>query len=276
MKENYVVLKNVFIDKDEYDINSFIKLKTTSITGTLLYIKSNKDYPYESNIVLFFRALQLALPTVSLKVGKHPNINDSIYEILNSMCSSLLNYYPVRDNNIILDKSSISINLETTEHIKRVFEVICHYNQKTKEDRDTGEWVPDRWQFSYQQYLSACAATSIESSVLNLISGLESLLVKGEGLLSYKVALYSSIILSDNIEIRKEINKKIKYMYNLRSKVVHGEVNNVVKIMSKPDIYERYFELKKVLSDLLIITYGMNENDLFERIEEVIFQSPKF
>ncbi|PAK40330.1 HEPN domain-containing protein, partial [Priestia megaterium] len=193
-------------------------------------------------------AFQLALSNINIIIKKdEENTDEFLYDYLKRSGSPLMNYYASKDLDPFTTSGEIILNEKDLERVKESHALTVEYNRTHGDYKVRGEWKPNRWSYALEQYLSACRAMTIDEAVLSLITGLESLLVKGEGLLKFKVSLYASIILGDSVEERKLINKQIHFMYNLRSKIVHGEIDTVVKITSKQNIFERYFNLKDIL-----------------------------
>jgi len=65
----------------------------------------------------------------------------------------------------------------------------------------------------------------LEDKIIDCLVGLEALYMQGEtlGEFSFKLALRTSALLSDNKEQRKEMFEKMKRCYKLRSDIVHGK-----------------------------------------------------
>jgi len=273
-----LVLVNVGIKVNEFAFNDSIKIKKLTDKSSLLSINHRLGGDtYEGSPLLIYRAFQLALSNINIIIKRDKeNEDEFLYNYFKSSGSELMNYYASKDLETVTRSGESILNKDDLERIKDVHSIVVEYNRTHGDYKVRGNWKPTRWSYANEQYLSACRAMTIDQGVLSLITGLESLLVKGEGLLKFKVSLYASIILEDTIEKRRLINKQVNFMYNLRSKIVHGEIENVVKITSKPEIFDRYFELKDILGRLLIKTYGIEETDLFNRLDEILYEVPKF
>lgn len=266
MTKTILTIEKIKLNRDSYLFNEFITLFNEEDV-VRVEIDNNESHPFESNIYIFYRSLQLALSEVNLKVE-----GDEFLEEYNTY---LLNYYGDSGDELTGEESETIIVDDTlVEKIKKCFEIVIEHNKLARKSRDKNSWIPSRWDYSYQNYLSACHAITIDLSILSLITGFESLLVQGEGSLSYKVSLYASLLVADDIDERRKIYTLIKKMYNFRSKVVHGEVVNVAKLSKNQELYKDYFKLKSILSKLLIITYGIPENALFTKIDNMIFECP--
>lgn len=279
MENNSVLFKNIELDTNFYNINEYITLENTTSSGEK-YVKVSIKEPtdslmYESNILLFHKALLLALPTTNLSVFKDvTSKSDLLFDLLKDFTSPLINYYGTSTDEIPSSDGEYKvIDSLNIEHIKKCHNIIIEYNKASNENRDKGTWTATRWQYSYQNYMSATNAVSLDTSILNLITGLESLLVKGEGALSHKVSLNASLIYSDNSEERRKTFKLLKTMYNYRSKIVHGEIEQFSKLFSKQDVYENYYNLRKVYTSLLIKTFNVSEETVFSELDNIIFES---
>ncbi|MFW7190047.1 hypothetical protein [Lysinibacillus sp. BNK-21] len=259
-------IHKIKLDSESYKINQFIKLINMN-NMECVKVEAIYEVPFESNIYIFQKAIQLAIPNVNMEFKKN--------EIMESFNTYLNNYYGDSGNGYIEeDSSTVLIDSDRIEKIKTCFKILIEYNRNTKEAREKDDWTGTRWGYALQTYSSACSATTVDLSILSLITGFESLLVKGEGSLSYKVALYASLLVSNEKEERRKVYNLIKKMYNFRSKIVHGEIGSIVKLSKKEDIYRDYFELRSILSKLLIKTYGIPEEVLFTKIEDMIFECP--
>lgn len=275
-EKQYIRLKNIEIDKRVYLINKYISMNKDPEKSCLIVSVERETNCYESDGLLFYRALQLALPQANIIVGKTDIGDDVLGTIIRDWNTYLINFYAAKGEKIEPVKTRTILNIEDINRIKRSHDIVIEHNKKMGVQRKKEEWKATRWAYSYQQYLNACHSISLDNSILHLITGLESLLVKGGESLSYKTSVNAALISADDVKERKEVYDLIKKIYNLRSKVVHGEVKDVISIMSKPDIEGKYFRLKKVLSDILLRTYEMKEDEIFNKIEDMIFNAPSF
>lgn len=273
MKKFYI--RNIELQDEEYKINDYITLKKSSKMPKETMIKIDDTIPiFENNIILFYRALEFSMARIH--IDAYADESDNVtFSIIKSLSSIMINYYSLNSNEEI-DKGTMKIDKDNISNLISIFKLIVEYNKEQKEKRQEKIYSPTRWSYAYNQYVNACTNISIENSILNIITGLEALLVKGVGELTYKVSLYSSIIAADGIEERKKIRELIKWMYNTRSKVVHGEVAEVVKKLSSPDLYKKYYDLKELFSKIMVKTYKIDEKELFERLDDMIFNCPSF
>jgi len=91
--------------------------------------------------------------------------------------------------------------------------------------------------------------------VLEVVIGIESLLVKGEGSLSLQFRLNTSWLLGLNYKERKKIENFCKYLYKIRNKVVHegGKMNEIKKITEKIGGIQKVTELSIKLYRLVLL-----------------------
>lgn len=60
-------------------------------------------------------------------------------------------------------------------------------------------------------------------------------------------------------------------MYNIRSKVVHGDIESIKRKLKKRKLSSDYIRLKVIVSDVLIKTFGKDRKDIEEKICDHIF-----
>ncbi|MCS6110981.1 hypothetical protein FDB55_01940 [Clostridium botulinum] len=274
MRKFYI--KNIELDKEDYEINDYIVLRKGSknCKETMVQINDSKDL-YENNIVLFYRALEFSMPKVHIEAYVNES-DDVTYSVIKDLSCTMINYYSSKSNGCEIDKRKININEQNISNLKDTFNLIIEYNKEQSQKKKENNYHPTRWSYAYNQYINACTSMSIEISILNIITGLEALLVKGPGELTYRVSLYSSIIVADTEEERKKIRDLLKWMYNLRSKVVHGEVKDVVKKLSSDELYVKYYDLKELFSKIMMKIYKIDEDVVFKKIDDMIFNCPQF
>ncbi|ASA21278.1 HEPN domain-containing protein [Paenibacillus donghaensis] len=273
------VIENVELDKSEYFINEYISLSTLDDKKVLVSINKTEPGPvtYESNGYLFFHALQLGLPRLNIRISEPPRPYGRIaYGIVGKWNTPLFKFSSAINDDIEQDSSSAYITEQDIQDIIRFFEIYKAHSKVSRGKRQVSEWRETRWSYALNQYTEACLSTTIESSNQALITGLEALLVSGEGNLQYKVSLNAALILADSYEQRTDIMGRVKKMYNLRSKATHGEIAALVKLLNKSSVYDDYFELKKIFSQLLLLTYGKSEEEIFNRLDVVLLSGPSF
>ncbi|MFF2907664.1 hypothetical protein [Paenibacillus sp. NPDC057934] len=273
------VIENVELDRPEYVINEYISLSKLDDNKVLVSINKTESDPvtYESNGYLFYHALQLGLPKLNVRILEPPRSYGRIaYGILGKRNTPLFKFSSAINDEIEKDNSSATITEQDIQNIIRFFEIYIAHSKASREKRLASEWKETRWSYALNQYTGACLSTTIESSNQALITGLEALLVTGEGNLQYKVSLNAALMLADSYEQRIDIMDRVKKMYNLRSKATHGEITALVKLLNKSSVYDDYFELKSILSRLLLLTYDKSEEEIFNRLNIVLLSGPPF
>jgi len=280
-KINCFIIENVSMDKLNYRVNEFISFSTLpdnkKILVTIIYDDTSEYSKYRSNGVLFYHALQLSLPKLNIKVSKPMEPCElTVYEILRGWNSPLFKFYSSIGDDIEEDSSSLVITNTELEEVKKFHSIIIEHSQSANELRKEESWKATRWSYAYNSYVSACLSPSLENSNQMIITGMEALLVKGDGNTTYRVSLNASIIVADEFESRKKIFEVVKKMYNLRSKATHGEVSELVRLLKKNDVYDNYFELKRIFAQVLLKTYKKSEEEIFDKLDLNLLSCPSF
>ncbi|MHA1401342.1 MAG: hypothetical protein ACTSQE_13420 [Candidatus Heimdallarchaeaceae archaeon] len=91
--------------------------------------------------------------------------------------------------------------------------------------------------------------------ILEIVIGVESLLVEGGGNLSLQFRLNTNWLIGDNYKERKEIKNFCKYLYKIRSEIVHGggKIKEIEKIVKKIGGIQKTAELAKKLYRLILL-----------------------
>jgi len=114
-----------------------------------------------------------------------------------------------------------------------------------------------------EEYCSNNQQASIRMSIASLWSGIESILrIPNE--LSFRIALYASVILYERGVKRKEAFSTMKKMYNFRSKVIHGiQLRN-------DELIEHCILTKSILAKLLVLVIEKGGPFTQEEIEDML------
>lgn len=274
--EDYII-KNISIDREEYNINDYISLRRNGEYTNIYIMESNE---YEASPYLFFHAIKIAVPKVNLNLSYREKLSSETefkyYLYKNDLTNYnkiLINYYAKPNDSPI--EGYEMITSQDIERLKEVFNIVIEYNKRTAEKQKQEKWLFNRFDIAYNNYLNANSAISIEDSIMNLITVLESLLVDGIGELSFRVALNTSLIVENTIDKRQEVFKLIKYMYKIRSKAVHGELFSAAKKLRDLD-YNEYFKFKEIVARVLIKTFNKDEKDIFKALELMLYSSNEF
>lgn len=131
--------------------------------------------------------------------------------------------------------------------------------------------IVNSWNFALQEYYSACNVDTIEQGILSLITALEALFSPGSSELVYRVSLNTAMYLGDSPEKRKKLFDMVKNMYDLRSKMVHGDVSALSKKLKSSENDYLFFELKYIVSTALFKTKDISKDDLIKLVENKIF-----
>ncbi len=109
----------------------------------------------------------------------------------------------------------------------------------------------------YVNYYNSFTASHLHFSFITLCMSLENL-VSGPQELSYRLKRASSILAGDNIENCKILFKNLTNIYNLRSKIVHGESFNPSSLIPKID-YLRGL-ISRIIVELLLHNIKTNKD----------------
>jgi hypothetical protein len=268
-------LDNIKLETTMQIINKHFMIYGEGNDVVIIWVKP-EEKSVESAPTIFYDAIRLALPHANVWAKEYDLSDDPIfYDLVKGRNTTLLNYYITKDNNFQSNPDEvISLGMKDIERIKEWHDLLIDHNKSQISLRKSSEWKADEWTFALNHYLQACSSKGLEESIINLITGFEALMVTGKEEVSYKVALNASLLISHIPEERERTFKVIKEMYGLRSKVVHGDLPSFVKIMAKPDIYNKYFTLKEILASILINTYEISLKDLHSKLYNAIFECP--
>nr|WP_145401427.1 HEPN domain-containing protein [Paenibacillus xylanexedens] len=275
------VITNVNLDQPSYTINEYIQLERTSRGETIVITqKAGEIYSeeaYQSNGELFYQAIRLALPKINIRIAAPPtNYTQTLYEAIKGRNTFLFKFSSSKGDEIESVEEKSIITRSDITNISKFHNLYIEYSKGQNSKRQNSNWSETRWNYAINQYFAACSSITVDQSIQSLVTGLESLLVKGDGNITFKVSLNAALVLGTTFEERNEVIKKIKKMYNIRSKATHGEITELVRLLKKPDLYSDYFELKSILSQLLYITANMPETEFFDRLDRVLLGGPSF
>ncbi len=108
---------------------------------------------------------------------------------------------------------------------------------------------------SIYRLIRALKSRLIMDIILEIVIGIESLLVEGTGDLSLQFRINTSWLIGRNFEERKLIEKFCKNLYTLRSKIVHegGKTKDIEKITAKFGGQHQTAELARKLYRLILL-----------------------
>ena len=130
------------------------------------------------------------------------------------------------------------------------------------------------WRAAFNEYLESIHCGAVELAFLHLITAIEALLLEDSSELKYRLSLYAAVLLGHNYETRNKIFNTLKKSYDIRSKVVHGDIKGIQNKIKSEEIYNSMFELRSVTSELLSITYGKDKKDVINKIQESLLKCP--
>lgn len=274
-EHQYVILDKIKLTTTIQTINDYFFLIRDGEDTRIIWNKTGSP-TLESNPPLFFDAIRLSLPQANVWVHDCILSKEKLmYQLLEVRNTTLINYYESKDDNF---KSSpekvIEIGEEDVTRIIHIHQLLIEHHKSQRELRQSLNYTHTEWVFALNHYFQCCSSKSLEESIVHIITAFEALLVSGSEQVSYRVSINASLLFSDDPSVRKETYKLIKEMYGLRSKAVHGDLRAFIKAMRSAEIYEKYFKLKQVLATILLKTYGVETNELHEKLEEALFNCP--
>jgi hypothetical protein len=264
MEKMQVNIKNLVLDGlDTYEVNKYFKIKNNSnLDGIIIECISPDtiEYEYEQHYNSYFRnALELALPKAFIS----PYCIDEIKNI-HWKGRILFCYYGKTE---YINNNMYKITVDDISKVKQWHDILIEYYTSTLKYKDAKF---TSWDVAYNEYLDAVSCDYLEQAFLHLITALEALLLEGNNELTYRVSLNTAMLCGEGIDDRKEIFNFIKNSYNLRSSVVHGDINAIRKKFSNEKLYDSLFELRHIVSKSLFATYNKDKNKIIEHIENLI------
>lgn len=127
--------------------------------------------------------------------------------------------------------------------------------------------------FTLEKYNSSFLRTSFFDQVIDTTICFETL-IPGNTELTYKLSLYTSFITAQTPEERENIFEEMKKLYDLRSKIVHGDVNgkSIAKILKKvqSDWPKYKSTLKKAVTYYLIFLSQKKKEDWALHLKKLV------
>lgn len=254
-----VKLKNILMDGiDEHQVNSCVKLVNDSKRQCIKAIIkiNNPDAPEpESNSSILRHAIELSVPKVMIQT----DCRDETYGYF-WKTRVFLSYYG--DTELKYDEAA-RVSSSNIENINGWMQRILK-NKELNGGRFTS------WNVAYNEYLSAMSCGVLEKAFMHLITALEAVTLTGNGELIYRVSLNTAMLCEETYEKRKEVFEIVKKAYSLRSATVHGDIKSMKKRFKDQNLYDLMFELRKIVSKALYITYGTKKEDNIEDINKKI------
>ncbi len=266
--EQSVQFANIIMHSgDMIQVNEFFTLKESK-GKAVLYWHRGEPISHENTPTILMQALQIALPEIHI----YPSTTD-INNVLYSFKSYIINYFLVENGtyNIIQDYT-INIDTDRLAILKDVHAKIIMHHKKLN-NKEQNDYI-DFWNVAFNKYLNACSCGSVESGIESLISCLETLIVNSTTEVTYRTCLFGSIAYTADTTKRKETFKFLKEMYNIRSKVIHGDIESLKKTINKNNLFDEYMKLKVIVSNILMKLYNKDKKEYIASIEKSLFECP--
>ena len=185
----------------------------------------------------------------------------------NHIIFELLMWNGNREGPMLIDMGNSQYYFNKYKLEKNEIEELKNLFQKVKNAPEFLRIPISRFNFAYDR-------RKPEDKLIDLIVALESLLVKENQELSYRLSLRTSFLLGKNNKERKELFCLMKKAYNLRSKIVHGsKYKNEVKINNKTiPIYKLVSNIEDILRKSIKKALNFKDSESFlESIDNYIF-----
>lgn len=253
-----IELKNcVIYDEREHEINGLITMK--NYRGRV-YIYFDK---YDSSIknadpIKLINAIEFGVVNHVVRF----DTDNMVYKRLlpNNV---LINYYGNTDDYEIKKKYVI------TEHdinkIKKWHNIIIQWTEKCKSGKPF-----ECWDMAYNRYLSDSRDVYIESRFLNIGLIMECILINDNEKISSNLRKRAAALCADNQQEFEKIYKIVKYGYQCRCDVSHGNVDNVLRKFGNESIYEKYFEIREITNNLLMLSFDQSKDNIIAKADNIL------
>ena len=151
----------------------------------------------------------------------------------------------------------IEIDEENLNMIKRWYELLA---------RNATEGKKNFWNFALDEYLDTCDAESIEQDYLSLTIALEALFVSKNQCIKRQLTNNTAQFLCIEKTERDQMQEFLKNMYTIRCKVAHGNVDALIRLLNKGDLFEKFLKYRGVVAEALRRTYGMDKKTILQDI----------
>lgn len=253
-----IELKNcVLYNNGVHEINEVILMENHG-GRALIYFKEFGPQIENADPIKFVYAIEMGLiDTVVRFITDNLVYKDLLPD------NVLINYYGETDDYNIQEKYTI-----TEEDISRIqhwYNIIIEWNKNWKAGQRNLYW-----DMAYNRYLLDARDEYIENRFLNMGLVLECLLnIDGEKI-SAKLRKYAASLCANNQVEFENIFYAVKRGYGYRCKVVHGNAEIMAEIFNNELIYQRYFELRRIVNKLMLITYGKTKEEVIEQAKMLL------
>ena len=254
----------VMISEVPIEINQYFSFY--NIDGVACLHWNDKPKIYRENTpTIFLQAMKIAFPQIHV----YPNTIDG-KSIFDDFKSYIIDYFSVDQRIDIVNDYKTKLD-DKVKQICDIHKKLILHHEKLHEKKQ--EDYLDFWNVAFNKYLEACDCTSVERGIETLISCLETLIVDAMSEISYRTSLFTALAYTDNQEKRKEVFAFVKSMYNVRSKVIHGDLGAIKKYMNKHTMFDDYLSLKEIVSTVLMKMYEENKEAYLSIMQESIFNT---
>lgn len=237
-KPNHYIISTICDDKYTFP-NREIKTiddAESAITLAQLSLSIYYNFPFFVGEIVCFK--QSHSPMILSRPVIHGN-NYEIKHIYNEI--QLSPFYMVVDTNFIFDDKTSSF-----------FSRICNAYSIIKDKR---------WTLSAFKFLSGLTQPYLSDSILDFSVSMEALLNQGDSI-SFKLSLYTSLLVGESYKERLMISDDITEFYKLRNKLVHGQISSF-----NADNTELVKRVTKYLNKAIKISCGKTSKELFNDIK---------
>ena len=246
VKFHDLVLKGL----DEYELSSDYEFYNQH---GFLNIECNEEAceKKEAHPSLLRDAIFLALPSQVIS----PYCSNEIYSPI-WRSAVLFSYYTDTDYQ---RNGVIEIDEENLRVIKNWYGLLSQNVVEREEKKNF-------WNFAFDEYLDTCGVESIEQNYLALTIALEALFVSKEDNISKQLTNNTARFLCEEITERNQMQKFLRNMYTIRCKVAHGNIDALIRLLNKGDLFEKFLEYRAVVAEALRRTYGLDKKAILQDI----------
>lgn len=272
METEVVEFSNILMTEfDSIDFNEWAQFKRKeSGNETVLTYSYPTNITVESTASFIKYAMMLTFPEIHI----YPESNQTHGSFHKDL---IIDYYS-DTTTIITEYSVANFTTEKVNLLRKNWNMICTHMRESNRLEDQGniEYRFTPWFTVLNNYTSACTTTTIADGIVNLIICLEAMVTNNEKNIKNIVSTRVSVIYSSDYTIRKKTYQLIKDMYEIRSLIVHGDNDSLLKTKYNwyfEDAYKYYFTLKQIVSKLFLELDGLDKDTVINKIQSCIFEA---
>jgi len=302
MPVNVIGLLNIAIDRDEYKINEYLSLVSREyfeknnismppdIRFYKTFIVSSADIKPDFNLDKISDNKREQVPAFFLWVM---NMVVADFEITHSdwfmgdSYAALKETIKVSFKNISISKGVLEVWANTFKIDSNVNDlseevvlgIINVYNkviEKYKEQIKTPDNINLHWLYAFAKFQECCKAPFSRQCVVYVTSALEFVLVNTSEETSFRAACFAALICSNDYEERIGIYEFLKWAFGTRERVSASISLAGRNLIDKSDLPENMLKLRLILAKVLMATIGLNNKEIQDKINEMIFKGPGF